>query len=115
MAAPLRIEYAHVMDIPRLPVRAARRQVASRGNARQAIVSDSAWIEGRRRDAMGRPVAAALARRLCAVPGREIAARLGYRNVSSACGACPCVRCALKDRGFSKDLARPPELLYPNH
>ncbi len=36
-------------DLPRLPVRAARRQVTSRGNARQPIVMDGAnqgkWLE----------------------------------------------------------------------
>ena len=64
----------------------------------------SARIEGRRCDGMGRAVAAALARPLCPAPSREIAARLGHRNVSSVSGACRRVHRALKDRRFSKDL-----------
>jgi len=60
---------------------------------------------------MGRAVAAYLARSLRAGPGREIAARLAYRNVSSASGACGRVDAATKDRRFSKDLAQLCELL----
>jgi len=71
----------------------------------------SAWIEGRRCDGMGRAVAAALARGLCAAPGREIAARLGYRNVSSVSVACRRVDAATKSRRFSRDLAQLRELL----
>ena len=62
----------------------------------------SGWGEGRRCDGMGRAVAAYLARTLCAAPGHEIAARLGYRNVSSVSGACRRVRAATRDRRFAK-------------
>jgi len=59
----------------------------------------------------GRAVAAYLAPSLCAAPGREIAARLGYRNVSSVSVACRRVDAATKDRRFSRALAQLRKLL----
>lgn len=54
---------------------------------------------------MGRAVAAALARRLCAASSRRIAARLGYRNVSSVSG--PAVACVVRSRAASSPTAWP--------
>lgn len=64
----------------------------------------STWGEGRRRDGLGRAVAAYLARRLCGVTGREIAVRLGYRNVSSVSAACGRVEAAAESRRLAKTL-----------
>ena len=66
----------------------------------------STWGEGRRCDGLGRAVAAYLARRLCRVSGREIAAQLGYRNVSSVSAACGRVQAAAETRRFAKALTQ---------
>jgi len=64
------------------------------------------WVAGRRCDEMGRAVAAYLARDVCGARGPEIAARLGYRNVSSVAGACRRVQVAAAERRFAKKLAK---------
>jgi len=58
-------------------------------------------------------VAAYLARRLRAAPNREIAARLGYRNVSSVSAACRRVQAAAQKRRFAKVLTQLRESLSP--
>ena len=50
--------------------------------------------------------AAHLAHRLHAAPSREIAARLGYRNISSASAACRRVQAATEKRRFAKALTQ---------
>ena len=77
-----------------------------RAGAEQFGEDPSAWVEGRRCDGLGRAVAAYLARRLRAAPSREIAARLGYRNVSSISAACRRVQAEAGKRGFAEVLTQ---------
>ena len=102
-------------ELPQLSQMQARPDLAVvvRTSAEQFGDDPSSWAEGRRRDGLGRAVAAYLARRLRAAPSREIAARLGYRNVSSVAAACRRVQAAAGNRRFAKTLAELVEALCP--
>jgi len=47
----------------------------------------------------------------CGIPGRQIAARLGYRNVSSVAAACSPVEAEAQSRRFAKVLTQLSESL----
>ena len=81
--------------------------------AEQFGENPSSWVEGRRRDGLGRVVAPYLARRVRAAPSRAIAAQLGDRNVSSVAAACRRVRVTAGNRRFAKALSELIDSLCP--
>jgi hypothetical protein len=73
------------------------------------------WAPGRRCDDMDRAVAAYLSRELAGAPSREIAAALGYRNVSSVSVACRRVGQALGRAAFARNINAIRRRLATNH
>ena len=102
-------------ELPQLSQMRARPdlEVVVRTSAQRFGDDPSRWGEGRRCDGIGRAVAAYVARRLRAASSREIAARLGYRNVSSVAAACRRVQAATENRRFAKTLAELTEASCP--